>query len=88
MDGDNRSWNLRFHRDFQDWELEAAFSFLHHIYSLGGCVSNWGPLGHARVFASLLFGWRNWFGKQGSDVWNLVVDTGLFDVCCLKGAEL
>ncbi len=21
----------------------------------------------------LLFGWRNWFGKQSSDVWNLVL---------------
>ena len=22
--------------------------------------------------ASLLFGWRNWFGKHSSNVWNLV----------------
>ena len=28
-----RSWNLRLHRDFHDWKLEAVFSFLEHIYS-------------------------------------------------------
>ena len=28
-----RSWNLRLHRDFHDWELEAVFSFLEHVYS-------------------------------------------------------
>ena len=33
MDGDHRSWNLRFHRDFPHWELEAVFYFLDHIYS-------------------------------------------------------
>ena len=33
MDGDHRSWNLRFHRDSHHWELEAVFYFLDHIYS-------------------------------------------------------
>ena len=26
-------WNLRFHWDFHEWELEVAFCFLEHIYS-------------------------------------------------------
>ena len=26
--GDDRVWNLRFYRDFHDWELEAVYSFL------------------------------------------------------------
>lgn len=33
MVGDGRSWNLRFHRNLHDWELETAVSFLDHIYS-------------------------------------------------------
>uniref|UniRef100_A0A7N2LI24 RNA helicase n=1 Tax=Quercus lobata TaxID=97700 RepID=A0A7N2LI24_QUELO len=33
VDGDCRGWNLRFHWDFHEWELEVAFSFLDHIYS-------------------------------------------------------
>ena len=28
-----RSWNLCFHRDFHDWEMEAVYSILDHIYS-------------------------------------------------------
>ena len=31
--GHNRIWNLRFHRDFHERELEAAFSFLEFIQS-------------------------------------------------------
>lgn len=26
--GDDRVWNLRFNRDFHDWELDAVFSYL------------------------------------------------------------
>lgn len=33
VDGDCRSWNLRFHWDFHEWELDIAFSFLDHTYS-------------------------------------------------------
>ena len=30
--GDNdRVWSLRFHREFNDWELAASYSFLHFI---------------------------------------------------------
>jgi len=40
--GENdRVWNLRFYRKFNDWELTASFSFLHFIESQiprgGGC---------------------------------------------------
>ena len=40
--GDNdRVWSLRFHREFNDWELAASYSFLHFIQSRisrgGGC---------------------------------------------------
>ena len=32
--GDNdRVWSLRFHREFNDWELAASYSFLHFIQS-------------------------------------------------------
>ena len=31
--GNNRVWNLKFYRDFHDWELEAVFSFLDFIQS-------------------------------------------------------
>ena len=32
--GDNdRVWSLRFHRDFNDWELAASYSLLHFIQS-------------------------------------------------------
>ena len=42
--------------------------------SLRRCVSDvWDSLGHAGSAASLLFCWRNWFGKYGSDVWNMVL---------------
>ena len=34
-------WSLRFHREFNDWELAASYSFLHFIQSRiprgGGC---------------------------------------------------
>jgi len=33
VDWDFRGWNLRLHRDFHHWELEAIFSFLEHVYS-------------------------------------------------------
>ena len=40
--GDNdRVWSLMFHREFNDWELAASYSFLHFIQSRiprgGGC---------------------------------------------------
>ena len=40
--GENdRVWNLRFYREFNDWELVASFSFLHFIQTRiskgGGC---------------------------------------------------
>ena len=40
--GDNdRVWSLSFHRDFNDWELAASYSFLHFIQTRipreGGC---------------------------------------------------
>ena len=40
--GDNdRVWSLSFHRDFNDWELAASYSFLHFIQTQipreGGC---------------------------------------------------
>ena len=40
--GDNdRVWSLMFHREFNDWELVASYSFLHFIRSRiprgGGC---------------------------------------------------
>lgn len=31
--GNDRVWNLRFYRDFHDWEQEAVFSFLDFIQS-------------------------------------------------------
>ena len=31
--GNDRVWNLRFFRAFNDWELAASFSFLHLIQS-------------------------------------------------------
>ena len=31
--GTNRVWNLRFYRDFHDWELEDVYSFLNFIKS-------------------------------------------------------
>ena len=31
--GSDRIWNLRFHRDFHERELEAAFSFIEFIQS-------------------------------------------------------
>lgn len=33
MYGMVRRWNLCFHRDFHDWEMEAVYSILDHIYS-------------------------------------------------------
>uniref|UniRef100_A0A2N9GMA1 Pentacotripeptide-repeat region of PRORP domain-containing protein n=1 Tax=Fagus sylvatica TaxID=28930 RepID=A0A2N9GMA1_FAGSY len=33
LGGDGRSWNVKFLRDFHDWELESATSFLELIYS-------------------------------------------------------
>ena len=37
----DRVWSLRFHRDFNDWELAASYSLLHFIQSRtpggGGC---------------------------------------------------
>lgn len=33
LGGDGRSWNMKFLRDFHDWELESATSFLELIYS-------------------------------------------------------
>ena len=41
--GNNRVWNLRFYRKFNDWELASSFSFFHLIQSRiprgGGCDS-------------------------------------------------
>ena len=33
MDGEVTSWNVCFHNDFHDWEVEIVNSFLNHIYS-------------------------------------------------------
>ena len=33
MDGNDRVWNLRFYREFNDWELVASYSFLRLIQS-------------------------------------------------------
>ena len=39
----------------------------------GGCVLDiWDSLGHARCVVSLLFCWRNWFGKHCSDIRSMV----------------
>ena len=32
-EGEVLSWNVSFHRDFHDWEVESLNSFLNHIYS-------------------------------------------------------
>ena len=43
MGGNVRVWNLRFYREFNDWELAASFSFLHLIQSWiprGGCCDS------------------------------------------------
>uniref|UniRef100_A0A7N2RC83 Uncharacterized protein n=1 Tax=Quercus lobata TaxID=97700 RepID=A0A7N2RC83_QUELO len=41
--GNDRVWNLRFYREFNDWELASSFSFFHLIQSRiprgGGCDS-------------------------------------------------
>ena len=33
MDGNDKVWNLRFYREFNDWELAASYSFLRLIQS-------------------------------------------------------
>ena len=33
MGGNDKVWNLRFDREFKDWELAASYSFLHLIQS-------------------------------------------------------
>ena len=31
LDGGSRSWNLLFHREFNDWEMGRFFSFFEHV---------------------------------------------------------
>ena len=33
LDGGSRSWNIQFHHDPDDWEVERVYAFYKHIYS-------------------------------------------------------
>ena len=44
MDEEVKSWNVCFHKDFHDWEVEIVNSFFNHIYSRvpsGGYSMRW-----------------------------------------------
>ena len=52
-DGGDRSWNLLFHRVFQDWETTRFYAFIAHISSkipVGGDDTMVGQLNHSGVF--------------------------------------
>uniref|UniRef100_A0A7N2L696 Reverse transcriptase zinc-binding domain-containing protein n=1 Tax=Quercus lobata TaxID=97700 RepID=A0A7N2L696_QUELO len=79
---DRRIWDVRFIREFNDWEMDEGLHFLHILGANTPPidVGDWmrwklKPSGDfdIRSIPDLLFGWWNWLGKHSSQIWNLVL---------------